>query len=222
MHRLSALIVLLLCCMVAPAAPRADDGTQPVAAIRAAAESAIAAGPGAVASASVDARLRLPLCPVPLAALPQASGTVEVACPINAGWRLYVPVRVSRAGPVLVLTRPVAAGTPIPADALALETRDLARLPASALDDASLAAGRIARRALAAGNPLTAADLSLPPVIRRGQPVTLVARAGGVEVRSSGRALADATPGQAVSVENAGSRRVVQGVAQDSGEVWVR
>jgi flagella basal body P-ring formation protein FlgA len=217
MRRLTALFLLVLSCNAF-----AGDGTQPVADIRAAAEAAVAAGPGAVAQASVDDRLRLPACPVALAALPQASGTVEVACPSAAGWRLYVPVRVSRAGPVLVLTRPVAAGTPIPADSLALETRDLARLPASALDDPALAAGRIARRALGAGSALTAADLSLAPVIRRGQPVTLVARAGGLEVRSSGRALADAAPGQAVAVENPGSRRIVQGVAQDSGEVWVR
>ena len=217
MRPLPALFLLLSCL---PA--RADDGAHPVASIRAAAEGAVAAGPGATISASVDDRLRLPRCPQELAALPHATGTVEVSCPAPAGWRLYVPVRISRAGPVLVLTRPVAAGTPIPPDALAVETRDLARLPAAALSDPSLAAGQVARRALAAGSPLTAGDLRLAPVVRRGQPVSLVARAGGLEVRTSGRALADAAPGETVAVENPSSRRVVSGIAREGGEVWVR
>lgn len=208
--------------VIASATVRADDGAQPVAAIRAAAESAVAAGPGATVSASVDERLRLPRCADALVALAQSAGTVEVACPGTAGWKLYVPVRVSRSGAVLVLTRPVAAGMPIPADALALETRDLARLAGGALGDPSLAAGRLARRALPAGHALSGADLALPPSVRRGQSVTLVARAGALEVRSSGRALSDAAPGDPVSVENPSSRRVVTGIAQAGGEVWVR
>ncbi|MCE3002966.1 MAG: flagellar basal body P-ring formation protein FlgA [Xanthomonadaceae bacterium] len=220
MWRTPALAVFVA--LIASVPLRADDGAQPVAAIRAAAESAVAAGPGATVSASVDERLRLPRCSEPLVALPQSAGTVEVACPAAAGWKLYVPVRISRSGAVLVLTRPVGAGMPIPTDALALETRDLARLAGGALADPSLAAGRLARRALPAGHALSAADIALPPVVRRGQSVTLVARAGGLEVRSSGRALADAAPGDPVSVENPSSRRVVTGIAQAGGEVWVR
>jgi flagellar basal body P-ring formation protein FlgA len=220
MRFLAALALLLA---LAPASPtRADDGTQAVATIRAVAEAAVAGGPGATVAASVDERLRLPRCTEALVALPQSVGTVEVSCPAAAGWKLYVPVRISRSGAALVLTRPVGAGMPIPADALALETRDLARVPGGALGDPSLAAGRLARRALAAGQALSAADLALPPVVRRGQTVTLVARAGGLEVRSSGRALADAAPGDPVSVENPSSRRVVTGIAQAGGEVWVR
>lgn len=214
------LLLAVLGCACLPAA--ADDGAHPVAAIRAAAEAAVAAGDGAMVTASVDERLRLPHCAAPLVALPHAAGTVEVSCPGAAGWKLYVPVRTRRAGAVLVLVRPVAAGMPIPADALALETRDVARLSGGALADPAQAAGRIARRALAAGQPLSAGDLSLAPVVRRGQPVSLVARAGGLEVRTSGRALADAAPGEAVAVENLSSRRVVSGIAQAGGEVWVR
>jgi flagella basal body P-ring formation protein FlgA len=216
MHKLA----LILCCLSVPAL--ADDALQPVDAIRSAAESAVMAGPGAQVRASIDERLRLPRCNLPLVALPNGSGTVEVACPDAAGWRLYVPVRVSRSSAVLVLTRPIAAGMPIPADALGLEVRDVGRLPGAALDQPGLVAGHIARRALAAGSALTMADLALLPVIRRGQSVTLVARSGGLEVRAAGRALADAAPGERLAVENPGSRRVIQGVVQDSGEVLVR
>lgn len=213
---------LALCLILSCAVARADAPAHPVESIRAAAEAAVAAGPGSRVVASIDDRLRLPRCTQDLTALPHTAGTVEVACPTASGWRLYVPVRVSRTGPVLVLIRPVAAGTAIPADALALETRDLARLPATALADPGLAVGQVARRALAAGSPLTMHDLRSAPVVRRGEAVTLVAGGGGLEVRTSGRALADAAPGEAVAVENPSSRRVVTGVARAGGEVWVR
>ncbi|MFN7552954.1 MAG: flagellar basal body P-ring formation chaperone FlgA [Pseudomonadota bacterium] len=213
---------IALCLLLSSAGAHADTPAHPVESIRAAAESAVAAGPGARVVARIDHRLRLPRCTQDLTALPHAPGTVEVACPTASGWRLYVPVRVSRSGPVVVLIRPLAAGSAIPADALAVETRDLARLPATALADPVLAVGQVVRRALAAGSPLTADELRSAPVVRRGQSVILVAGGGGLEVRTSGRALADAAPGEAVAVENPSSRRVVTGVARAGGEVWVR
>jgi flagella basal body P-ring formation protein FlgA len=59
-------------------------------------------------------------------------------------------------------------------------------------------------------------------VIQRGDPVVLVSRSGGIEVRASGRALAAAGVDERISVENVSSRRVVQGQVLASGEVLVR
>jgi flagella basal body P-ring formation protein FlgA len=217
------LATLLLLVLASVALARADDtGLQPVDSIRAAAESAIAPGAGTEARAAVDERLRMPACGSPLQAVPNGAGTVEVSCTDPAGWRLYVPVRVTRIAEVLVLTRPVAAGMPIAPDAVALERRDIARLSATPLDRPERVVGQVARRALPAGTVLTVSDLGLAAVIRRGQAVTLVARVGNLEVRASGRALGDGAPGDLLSVENASSRRVVQGVVQADGEVFVR
>jgi flagella basal body P-ring formation protein FlgA len=49
-------------------------------------------------------------------------------------------------------------------------------------------------------------------VIQHGQEVTLVAAAGGFEVRARGRALADAASGARVKVQNLSSMKVVEGV----------
>lgn len=223
MPTLRALVALLLLALAGPGAVRADDGgLQPVASIRAAAESAIAGGAGTEVRAAIDERLRMPACSTPLQAVPNGTATVEVSCTDSAGWRLFIPVRVTRIADVLVLTRPVAAGTPIGPDAVALERRDVARLASTPLDRPELAVGRVARRGLPAGTVLAAADLGLATVIRRGQAVTLVARVGNLEVRASGRALGDGAPGDLLSVENPSSRRVVQGVVQADGEVAVR
>lgn len=201
---------------------RAGDAAQSVASIRSAVEAAVAATPGSTVSASIDERLHLPACVQPLVAQSANGLTVEVTCPGPAGWRLFVPVRITRSATVVVLTRAIAAGLPIPAEALAHEIRDVARAPGATLSSSELAVGKLARRSLPAGSLLTASDIAQQPVIRRGQSVTLIARGGGLEVRAAGRALADAAPGDSLAVENHSTRRVVQGWVQESGDVLIR
>ncbi|UNK59146.1 flagellar basal body P-ring formation protein FlgA [Pseudoxanthomonas daejeonensis] len=194
----------------------AAGGFQPVESIRAAALGAV---PGGQAEASLDPALRMPACAQALQAQQATAGTVEVACP--DGWRLFVPVKLRRTQPVLVLARGVAAGEPIPADALATETRDTSRIAGAALSDAGQAVGQVARRVLPAGTVLSAGDLVAPRLVRRGDQVALVSRRGGVEVRVSGRALGDAGENERVAVENLSSRRVLQGRVGPGGEVLV-
>lgn len=194
----------------------AAAGFQPVDSITAAALSAVPSGQG---EASVDPALRMPACPQPLQARQATAGTVEVACP--DGWRLYVPVRQRRSQTVVVLARGVAAGETVPAEALATEQRDAARIAGAALSDPAQAAGRIARRTLPAGTVLAPGDLAAPRLVRRGDTVALVSRAGGVEVRVAGRALGDAGADERVAVENLSTRKVVQGRVGPGGEVLV-
>ena len=77
------------------------------------------------------------------------------------------------------------------------------------------------RRPLAAGTPLTRQALAPPLVVRRGQQVVLLAETAGLQVRSSGTALADAARGERVRVKNSRSRRIVEGVAVDAATVRV-
>lgn len=189
-----------------------------VANIRLAAEQAVA-GSG-VAQASVDEGMRLPRCGQPLTAAPASAGTVEVACP-DAGWRLFVPVRVQRLQQVYVLRQPVSAGQLLGPDNLASELRDVTRLPGAALSTQTPLLGRTARRPMLAGSVLLSDDAVSPRTIHRGDPVTLLSRMGQIEVRAAGRALAAAGVDERLSVENLSSRRVVQGIVLSSGEVAV-
>lgn len=194
----------------------AATGFEPVESIRAAALQAV---PGGQAEASLDPALRMPACGQALEARQATAGTVEVSCP--QGWRLFVPVKVRRSQPVVVLVRGVAAGEAIPADAVATEARDTSRIAGAALADVAQAAGQVARRTLPAGTVLSAGDLAAPRLVRRGDPVALVSRRGGVEVRVSGRALGDAGENERVAVENLSTRRVLQGRVGPGGDVVV-
>jgi len=192
---------------------------QPVDSIRAAALSTLAEGEQG--QATLDDALRLPACGQALIAQSTGSSTVEVSCPQAGGWRLFVPVKVRREQTVLILNRGVAAGETIaPAD-IGTARRDAARLAGAVLADPSQAVGRVARRTLPAGTLLSAGDLVAQRLIRRGDNVALVSRNGGVEVRVSGRALADAGETERVSVENLSSRKIVQGRVEADGTVVV-
>ena len=190
---------------------------QPVDTIKAAALGALPVG--ADADATLDPALRLPRCGAALVARVQGSNSVEVACP--DGWRLFVPVRVRRSQTVLVLSRGIAPGETITADAFVPETRDASRIVGAAVADPAQAVGRVARRTLSAGAVLSATDLVAQRLIRRGDNVALLSRRGGVEVRVVGKALGDAGESERVTVENLSSRRVVQGVVGPGGDVWV-
>ena len=190
---------------------------QPVDTIKTAALGALPVG--ADAEATLDPALRLPRCGAALVARVQGSNSVEVSCP--DGWRLFVPVRVRRSQTVLVLSRGIAPGETITADAFMPETRDASRIVGAAVADPAQAIGRVARRTLSAGAVLSATDLVAQRLIRRGDNVALVSRRGGVEVRVVGKALGDAGESERVTVENLSSRRVVQGVVGPGGDVWV-
>jgi len=216
LHLGTGLLVGLLAALPAPAVLAA--AFQTVDSIRMAAQAALAA-PGVQVEAALDPALRMPPCPQALQAMPVSAVNVEVQCP--GGWRLFVPVRVARSQAVLVLAQAVAAGQPLPAGALRVETRDTARLAGVPLTDPAEAQGQTLRRGGRPGQVLLQTDLAAATVLRRGQPVSLLAGGPGFEVRMAGRALADAGPGEVVRVENLSSRRVLAGVVTGPGLVRV-
>jgi flagella basal body P-ring formation protein FlgA len=129
---------------------------------------------------------------------------------------------VRREADVVVLTAPVRAGQPIDAAQLAVQRRDVAGGGGAGMADPAQVAGRIARRAMPAGAMVSAGDLADGAgALKRGDPVVLVSRAGGIEVRVGGRALGAALPGAVVAVENLTSRRIVRGRVVGEGVVEV-
>lgn len=211
----------LFALILLPFAALGTGAFHPLEEIAAAAERALTKNPDDRVEAALDPGLRLPRCAGRLQTAMQSATTAEVACP-DQGWRLYVPLRVQRFEEVYVLRRPLAFGERISADMVAVERRDVSRLPGGALPASRSLDGITARRALAAGSVLLGQDTQSPRLIQRGDPVVLLARSGGIEVRAGGRALAAAGVDESLSVENASSRRVVQGRVLASGEVLVQ
>src|SRR6185369_887679 len=112
----------------------------------------------------------------------------SVLCPGADGWRHDVVVRASVSAKVLVAAASVPANRPLEAGDLALERRDVSATP-DALSDMQLAAGKASKRALRAGDVVRSGWLLSPTLVRRGEPVRIVARSGGIEVTVAGEAL---------------------------------
>lgn len=181
-----------------------------------------------VHAGALDNRLRLPTCAqAPQAFVaPGSSGrgamSVGVRCESPVAWTLYVPVRISQSLPVLVLTRSLARGETITADAIAPQTRDASTLPFGYITDPNQVIGAVLQRPLAIGTVLSPEMVKSARIIRRGQQVTLVGRVGGLEVRAAGTAMSDAGRGERIQVRNSHSHRTIEGIVSNANTVEVR
>ena len=127
----------------------------------------------------------------------------------TSGLELYYGARAREAS--WWCAHAAASGVPITAEQLVVQRRDIGAAGGATFEDPGALVGRVPSRALAPGVVPTENDLSLGAPLRRGDPVVLVSRTGGVEVRMPGRALGPAQTGGRIGVENVSSRRVLRG-----------
>jgi flagella basal body P-ring formation protein FlgA len=176
---------------------------------------------------AIDPHLRLTRCDQPLiveqpsGSRPIGSTTVGVRCPGSSSWSLYVPVRVQIYADILVAARPLARGVPLTETDVTLSRQDLASVPGSALTHSSQVVGKRLRYPVATGAALNAGLLDQPPLVKRGQTVSIVSAAHGLEVRASGEALADGASGETIRVRNLLTKKIIQGTVQNNGLVRV-
>jgi flagella basal body P-ring formation protein FlgA len=209
---------------------RAADGVESIERIASIARAAAAASTGRPAAelevATLDPRLRLPECAdAPAGHLAPgirspAQLTIEVRCRSPA-WRQYVAVRVRAEEPVVIAARPLSRLQPVAADDITVVPRDLASLPGGYFRRAQDVLGHIVQRNVGAGEILDAHSVRAPPLVRRGQTVTLIVHSGGLNVRAAGVVLGDAGLDERVSVRNAATARMLQGVVRSSETVEV-
>ena len=106
-------------------------------------------------------------------------------------------------------------------DDVRAERRDVAKLRRGYLGGVEDMNGMRLKSPVMAGTVLTPAVLESDQVVKRGQTVTLVARAGGIAVNMSGTALADGGLNQRIRVENLNSGRIVEGIVRSAEHVEV-
>ena len=69
---------------------------------------------------------------------------------------------------------------------------------------------------------MTPRVLEAPRLVRRGERVTITARADGIDVRMAGKALMDGTAGERIRVRNINSDRVIEATVASPGMVEVQ
>lgn len=81
--------------------------------------------------------------------------------------------------------------------------------------------GMEASRRLRAGAIVRASDVMTPRLVRRGEPVTIHVRSGGLTISTAGRALANGAMGDLVRVVANSTNRTLDAEVEGSGSVRV-
>ena len=174
---------------------------------------------------SLDPRLRLPACRTgPSAELPAMRGStgrllVAVRCQGPATWTIYVAVDIRSTIKALRMRRGAHAGESLEISDVAESTAIVPGISVDYVNTLSQIRGQNLRRARVAGDLLMRADFRPDPVVKRGDRVTIVASAAGIEVRAEALAIADAASDGRVQVRNETSLKIVEGRVDNTGVV---
>ena len=133
--------------------------------------------------------------------------------------RSLVTASVSSHGPALVAARPLTRGERITEGLLAKQSVEINSSRRGVITDSKQAIGMEVRRAVNAGSLVTPDMLSAPNAVERGDHVIITAKTGGFSVRSRGKALASASVGEQVLVENLRSSRTIRASVVAPGHV---
>jgi flagella basal body P-ring formation protein FlgA len=88
--------------------------------------------------------------------------------------------------------------------------------------DAAKLVGQTPRRGISALKPITAGDVQLPLIIKKGDLVTMMLKSDILSLTAQGRALESGSAGEVVRVMNTSSKQVVEGVIAGPQTVSIR
>ncbi len=122
-----------------------------------------------------------------------------------------IDVRLDVFGKAWGVAAPVTRGETLSAGEVVEIRVPRSRIPADAVLNPEDIERAQARRPIEPDEPIRRAYLKIPPLVKRGDRVRMVARRGGIEISAQGEAVASARRGDTVQVRNLSSRKVVSG-----------
>jgi flagella basal body P-ring formation protein FlgA len=125
-------------------------------------------------------------------------------------FEVWARVRVMAPYVGVVATEPIRGGAAISGPHLRLEQGVRAELASDHLTSVEAAAGRVARRLIAAGTAITEAMLEPVRTVARGEALRVDVKSGGALISFAGTAESAGCVGDVVSVRNPSTRRVVR------------
>lgn len=173
----------------------------------------------------LDPRLRLKTCDaelqpfLPTGAKLPGKLNVGIRCP--EAWTVYLSAEIRVFAEIIIAARTLSRGATLSAGDTTSQRMEVSNLNSGYYLQSREVEGKILKRSVPAGRPLTPNMLRAPLLVRRGDSVTIIASTAGLQVRMKGKAMEDAALGERVSVQNLRSKRIVEGTAIESGLVQV-
>ena len=136
--------------------------------------------------------------------------------------RVSIAAWVDYDAPIVVTTRNLDRMDILSAGDVKVETQNLSRLPEGVLTDPREIRGMRLRQDLEAGEHLLARMLEKPPLVERGEEVTIMARTGTMSITTVGLAKEAGGLGDSIEVENTMSEKIITCQVTGPARVEVR
>lgn len=146
---------------------------------------------------------------------------LSVRCHGSPGWALNVRATSSLTLPVAALDSSLPRNHVLTENDITFRETDIAGLRQGFYLDADSVVGAALVRNLSSNQILTHRNVEVPPMIHRGDQVTILVRGGGMMISMEGTAMADGVHGRQISVRNNSSDRVIRAWVVDRGVVEV-
>jgi len=135
--------------------------------------------------------------------------------------KMVVPATIEVWSEVFLASKPLGRGEPITKDNVKAVKINLARAPSNAIVSMDQALGRRVNRSIAANSILRRDQIEMPPVVRRGDLVQVVAQSKAIRVSVKGIAKQNGGVGEHIKVQNVRSKKIIHAMVIDNQTVQV-
>lgn len=149
------------------------------------------------------------------------TGRFAARLKLPSGRMLGVQGKVEAGTDVPVLNRALRVGDIVASEDVVYLRVGQSRLVRGTILDAANLIGLSAKRQLRPGLALRDADFEKPVIVRKGDAVTMVFRAAGIELTARGKAMTNGGQGDTIAVVNTQSLKQVDAVVTGTGAVSV-
>lgn len=171
----------------------------------------------------IDKRIKIPSCGTPFNfsasedALNQSNVTVKADCH-SSDWYMFLVVKATITQPVVVISSAVSPGTLLTRNNVKIVNMDKKRIRTSTFADINEVLGAKIKRRLMPGRPVSPSNLCY---VCKGDNVTIIAAAAGMQVKTSGVALEDGNMGETIRVKNTRSSKKVHARVASTNRVEI-
>jgi flagella basal body P-ring formation protein FlgA len=135
--------------------------------------------------------------------------------------RDFIKMKVTARGSILVATKNLSRGHIIKEEDICIEERELSTISGSPAMNSNIVIGKMLNSTIKAGDVITVNMLSIPPAIRKGENIVIIAKIGSIEVETNGIALNEGMIGEIISVQNSLSGKKFNAVIIENGKVEI-
>jgi flagella basal body P-ring formation protein FlgA len=135
--------------------------------------------------------------------------------------KIWVSAHIQVNGETVVARKPLGRYQTIARDDLLVKKMDLSRIPSDAIRNIDDAVGKRTTRTILSKSVLRKAMIESPPILKRGDMVTIIAETKGLKVTTQGVTKQKGRQGEMIRVLNIASKKMIYARVLDAGTVQV-